>query len=86
MVRFLETAVGIGWKSNQDLEGRQYERLRVVSELAVETRLGWTGELILIFYKRGGQQLCSSLLAVMVMSKYAMKNHRERRRGGASQL
>ena len=34
----------------------------MVSELDVETRLGWTGKLLLIFHKRGGQQLCSLLL------------------------
>ena len=32
MLRFLGTAAGIEEKSNQDLAGRQYGRLRVVSE------------------------------------------------------
>ena len=40
MVRFLGTAAGIKEQSNRDLAGRQYGRLRVVSELDVETRLG----------------------------------------------
>ena len=61
-IRFLETAVGIEGKSNQGLEVRRCERLRVVSELAVETGLGWTGGLMLSFHERGDQQLCSSLL------------------------
>ena len=63
MLRFLGTAAGIEEKPNRDLAGRHiYGRLRVVSELDVETRLGRTGELMLIFHERGGQQLCSLLL------------------------
>ena len=62
MTRFLGTAVGIEGKSNQDLEGRQFVRARAVSELAVETRQGWTGEPMLVFHEIGSRQLCSSLL------------------------
>ena len=53
MLRFLGTAAAIEEKSNRDLVGRQYGRLRVVSELDVETRLGWTGDLMSIFHERG---------------------------------
>ena len=56
IIRFLEQLQ----ESNQDLEGRQYVRSRAASELAMETGLGWTGRLMLIFHERGGQQLCSS--------------------------
>ena len=62
MLRFLGTAAGIEEKSNRDLAGRQYGRLRVVSELDIETRLCWTGKLMLIFHERGGQQLYLLLL------------------------
>ena len=46
MIRFLETAVGIEGKPSRDLEGRQYGRSRVASELAAETWLGWTSRQI----------------------------------------
>ena len=62
VIRFLGTAVGIEGKSNRDLEGRQCGKSSVVSKLAVETGLDWTGGLMLTFHKRGGQQLCLSHL------------------------
>ena len=46
MIRFLGTAIGIEGKPSRDFEGRQYGRSRVVSELAAETWLDWTGRLI----------------------------------------
>ena len=58
MIRFLGTAVGIEGKPSRDLEGRQYGRSRVVSELAAETWLGWTSRLI--FFNFLPEKLCLS--------------------------
>ena len=57
----------------------------MVSELAVQTGLGWTGELVLTFHERGAQQLCSSVVFItrgrcVAVTKCAMKNQREHRR------
>ena len=63
MIRFLVIAVGIKGKPSRDLEGRQYGRSRVVSELAVETWLDWTGRLIFFsFFNFPQEKLCSSHL------------------------
>ena len=59
MIRFLGTALGNEGKPSRDLEGRQYGRSRVVSELAAETWLSWTGRLIFNFPQ---EKLCSSHL------------------------
>ena len=61
MIRFLGTAIGIEGKPSRVLEGRQYGRSRVVSELAVEIWLGWTGRLF-FFFNFPQEKLCSSHL------------------------
>ena len=58
-------------------------RARAVNELAVGTRQGWTNKPMLVLQDRWSAVVFIApgrCVAVMVMSKYAMKNHREIRR------